>query len=71
MKSPLGQEQQCSNASKIVTLVTERQNLMRDAWLSATKHLRPGLPVGLPLSEAQKISDELTNEIFALIQNKK
>ena len=62
---------QNSNASKIVTLVTERQNLMRDAWLSATKHLRPGLPVGLPLSEAQKISDELTNEIFALIQNKK
>lgn len=60
-----------SNASAIIKLVTERQNLMRDAWLTATKYIRPGLPAGLPLSEAKNISDELNREILALILNKK
>ncbi|MEP7142052.1 MAG: sialate O-acetylesterase [Ferruginibacter sp.] len=63
--------QQIPNAAQVVNLITDRQNLMRDAWLTATKHERPGLPVGLPLSEAKDISDELTHEIDALIQNKK
>ncbi|MEP6949413.1 MAG: sialate O-acetylesterase [Ginsengibacter sp.] len=63
--------QHVPNAERLVKLVTERQGMMRDAWLMATKHKRPGLPVGLPLSEAQKMSDELIHEISAVIQNKK
>jgi hypothetical protein len=59
------------NGAQILKLVTERQTIMRDAWLTATKHKRPGLPVGLPLSEAQPLSDALAQEIQALIQNKK
>jgi hypothetical protein len=61
---------QIQNAEELVKLVTKRQNMMRDAWLTATKHLRPGLPVGLPLNEAQAKSDELMREIEDLINNK-
>ena len=61
---------QISNAEELVKLVAERQNMMRDAWLTATKHLRPGLPVGLPLNEAKTKADELTREIEELIQKK-
>jgi lysophospholipase L1-like esterase len=61
---------QIPNAEDLVKLVATRQNMMRDAWLTATKHLRPGLPVGLPLNEAQTKSDELMREIEALINNK-
>ena len=55
---------------KFIKLVTERQVLLRDAWLTATKHLRPGLPVGLPLAEAQPKAAEMLNEINLLIQKK-
>ncbi|MEP7371993.1 MAG: SGNH/GDSL hydrolase family protein [Chitinophagaceae bacterium] len=62
---------QISNAEELVKLVTKRQNMMRDTWLTSTKHLRPGLPVGLPLNEAQTKADELTREIEPLLQKKK
>lgn len=62
---------QISNAKQLVTLITTRQNILRDAWLTATKHNRPGLPVGLPLKEAQVKADELMLEIKAFLQNKK
>ena len=59
------------NGEEILRLVTERQNMMRDAWLTATKYKRPGLPEGLPLSEAEARSDEIEQKIQGLIQNKK
>ncbi|MCW3080938.1 SGNH/GDSL hydrolase family protein [Segetibacter sp.] len=58
---------QMKNAPQYVKLVSERQNLMRDAWLTATKHLRPGLPVGLPLIEAQSKWAGLQQRIDSLI----
>ncbi len=61
--------QQTPNAASIIKLITERQNMMRDAWLTATKHKRPGVPVGLLLPEAKKRADELMQAINALIQN--
>jgi lysophospholipase L1-like esterase len=61
---------QIPDAEELVKLVAKRQNMMRDAWLTATGHLRPGLPVGLPLNEAQTKSDELTREIEGLLQKK-
>ena len=63
--------QQIPNAVLLVAMVTRRQDMMRDAWLTATKHKRPGVPVGLPLTEAQAKADELMIEIKALLQNKK
>ncbi|MDB5250209.1 MAG: family lipolytic protein [Segetibacter sp.] len=58
---------QMPKARQYVKLVSERQNMMRDAWLTATKHKRPGLPVGLPLVEAHRKSVELLKSIDALI----
>ncbi|PSR53658.1 G-D-S-L family lipolytic protein [Adhaeribacter arboris] len=58
------------DASQYLKLVTERQNLMRDAWLTETKHKRPGLPLGLPLNEAQNKSEELRQQIQTQLQQK-
>ena len=48
---------------KLVKLITDRQILLRDAWLTATKHLRPGLPIGLPLTEAHSKAKDMLKEI--------
>ncbi|QMU30386.1 SGNH/GDSL hydrolase family protein [Adhaeribacter radiodurans] len=61
---------QLPDATQYVKVVTERQNLMRDAWLIETKHKRPGLPVGLPLNEAKSKSEELRQQIQSLLQGK-
>jgi lysophospholipase L1-like esterase len=55
------------NVTKILNLVTNRQNMLRDAWLTATKHKRPGMPVGLPLDSALKRSGEMGKQIDSLI----
>lgn len=56
------------NGTKLLKLVTDRQNLLRDAWLTATKHKRPGMPVGLPLDEAMKRSEEMGRGIDSLVR---
>ncbi len=48
----------------------KRQNLMRDAWLTATKHKRSGLPVGLPLNEVEIKSDSLLQQVNVLIDKR-
>lgn len=58
---------QIEDAPQYVKLIAQRQNMMRDAWLTATKHKRPGLPVGLPLEEAQSKSAGLLVKIDSLI----
>lgn len=40
-------------------LLYRRARMLRDAWLTATKHSRPGLPVGLPLPEAVRRAEEM------------
>ena len=37
----------------ILKAVQERQALVRNAWLTASRHKRPGVPNGLPLDEAR------------------
>jgi lysophospholipase L1-like esterase len=59
---------QILKAAALLALVTKRQNMLRDAWLTATKHTRPGLPVGLPLKEAQAKAAEMMTEIKVLLQ---
>jgi hypothetical protein len=41
---------------------------MKHAWLTRTKHLRPGIPAGLSLEEAQKMSTELKQQILGLLK---
>ncbi|MCZ2474829.1 SGNH/GDSL hydrolase family protein [Aquirufa ecclesiirivi] len=48
-------------------LVVKRHNLMKDAWLSSTGHLRPEMKKGLPLMEALALSLEIDKQIEALL----
>lgn len=47
------------NGEAIFDLVKQKQVLLRDAWLTETRHQRPGVKAGLPLPEAQSKAREL------------
>jgi hypothetical protein len=51
-------------------LISQKQKILRDAYLSATGHLRPGIAVGLPLPEAEKQAALLENQIRDLLAPK-
>jgi len=48
-------------------LVSERQRVLKGAWLSAVGHRRPGVAPGLPLAEAEIKAAEITLRIKALL----
>ena len=54
------------NGKKILTLVQQKQRVLKDAWLTETKHLRPGMKTGLPFAEAQAKAAELEKQIREL-----
>lgn len=56
------------HASEILALVQQRQMIMKDAWLTASGHKRPGMNKGLPLPEAQAQYDALQLRIAALLK---
>ncbi len=43
--------------------VTARLRLLRDAYLAAAGHLRPGMPAGLPVGEAEAKARQITESI--------
>ncbi|MBN8246006.1 MAG: SGNH/GDSL hydrolase family protein [Verrucomicrobia bacterium] len=45
-------------ARQILALEQERQRALKDAWLTAIGHQRPGMSPGLPLDEATRIAAE-------------
>jgi lysophospholipase L1-like esterase len=49
--------------SEIAALVHERQRLLTDAYLTEVGHKRPGMPVGVPVAEAQKRAAVLETQI--------
>ncbi|MGC8641949.1 MAG: hypothetical protein ACP5XB_18945 [Isosphaeraceae bacterium] len=51
-----------------IDLVRQRQALLKDAWLTATGHKRPGMAQGLPLPEATKRAETLSARIRAVQQ---
>ncbi|HVW60119.1 MAG TPA: SGNH/GDSL hydrolase family protein [Puia sp.] len=51
---------------KILALVEEKQDLMKDAWLTAAGHKRPGMKKGLPLEEAKVKEAEIEKRIGEL-----
>ncbi|MEM7455022.1 MAG: GDSL-type esterase/lipase family protein [Planctomycetota bacterium] len=53
--------------TKVENLVRQRMTLRRDAWLTETRHERPGLPQGLPVSEANDKVDVLNLELTRLL----
>ncbi|MGE8429280.1 MAG: SGNH/GDSL hydrolase family protein [Sphingobacterium sp.] len=48
---------------QLYTLVSKRQTIMKDAWLTFTGHKRPGLSKGIPLEDARKTYDVIQEEI--------
>jgi len=60
-----------ANGEEVLTLIANRQGFIRDAWLTSTGHLRPGLNVGMPLGEAEKKAGEIESQLKRLISGGK
>jgi lysophospholipase L1-like esterase len=58
--NPRGQE--------LLKLVNRRQDMMKDAWLTATGHKRPGMNHGLALPEARAKAAEIEKEIRMVVK---
>ncbi|MGJ8642039.1 MAG: SGNH/GDSL hydrolase family protein [Luteolibacter sp.] len=58
--------QKYPDGKRLMQLITQRMTTLRDAWLTSTKHLRPGVAKGLPMDQAQAKASELLAEIEAL-----
>jgi lysophospholipase L1-like esterase len=55
-------------AKEIFQKVSEKQNLLKLSWLTATKHIRPGIPEGQPLEQAGAQAKLLDEQIDALLK---
>jgi lysophospholipase L1-like esterase len=55
------------HGAEVLKLVGERQRVLKNAWLTATGHQRPGMKPGLPLDEAQRRAVVLDGQIRALM----
>lgn len=64
--SPAAMVASNTHGEEILKLVHEQEQLLRDAWLTATGHTRPGVKAGLPLPEAEVKSAELDKKIRLL-----
>lgn len=51
-------------------LIVQRMSVLRDAYVSAAGHLRPGVAKGLPVAEAEQKAAALTQQINALLTPK-
>lgn len=52
--------------AEFLRLVQQRQRMLKDAWLTATGHKRPGMNQGVPLAEARPQAAELETRIRRL-----
>lgn len=53
--------------AELLPLVQQRVSVLRDAYVSAAGHKRPGVAKGLPVAEAEKQADELSEKIQKLV----
>ena len=56
--------------AEVLPLVQQRMSLLRNAYLTASGHQRPGIAAGLPLPEAETKSQEITAKIAPLLRAK-
>lgn len=54
---------------QLLSLIEQRQEIQKLAWLSATGHLRPGIPEGLSIKLAQEKVAAINLEIRAVLGN--
>lgn len=58
------------NGAAILELVGRKQHMMKDAWLTAARHTRPGMNTGLPLDEAREKEKEMNKEMRVLAKGR-
>jgi hypothetical protein len=58
------------NGLAVLKLAQQKQRMLKDAWLTTTRHKQPGMNRGLPLEEAQQQAQGLDAEIRALLGRK-
>ncbi len=58
--------EQHPRGARVRSLVQQRQRLLKDPWLTAVGHLRPGMNKGLPLADARKQAAELGTKLRSL-----
>lgn len=57
-------------AEDILSLVSQRQALMKDAWLTATGHKRPEMATGMPMPAARQVYDQIERQLRETVQGK-
>ncbi len=55
------------NGKEILQLIEQRQQIMKDAWLTFTKHTRPEMNIGLPLDAAKEKYIQIEKQIRELL----
>jgi lysophospholipase L1-like esterase/pimeloyl-ACP methyl ester carboxylesterase len=50
--------------NEVLRLVQERMNLLRDAYVGAAGHKRPGIRAGLPIEKAEQRAEKITAQIL-------
>ena len=55
------------DSEQLIEIVRERQQLMRDAWLTVSGHQRPGIKKGLSMEMARKKAESLDRKIVMII----
>ncbi|HSF55916.1 MAG TPA: SGNH/GDSL hydrolase family protein [Algoriphagus sp.] len=53
---------------QVLQLIEQRQEILKNAWLSKTGHQRPGLPEGLPMVEAKEKVSAINQQIQSLLE---
>jgi len=56
-----------AQGKKILALVAKRQEILKHAWLTKTKHVRPGIPAGQPIDAAAAQAEEIANQLVSLV----
>ncbi|GAB3499851.1 hypothetical protein GCM10027341_24010 [Spirosoma knui] len=56
------------HGNEILNLVNQRQNVMKNAWLTATGHKRPEMATGVPMTEARRIYNTIDQQIQAVLK---
>jgi lysophospholipase L1-like esterase len=56
--------------TEVLKLVRKRQGIMKDAWLTATGHTRPGMKQGVSLKESERQASEIDAQLGALLAPK-
>jgi lysophospholipase L1-like esterase/pimeloyl-ACP methyl ester carboxylesterase len=54
-----------STSGEALKILSQRNELLKLAWLTQTRHLRPGIPAGLPLEQAQAQAAKLLEQYRA------